>query len=101
MNIEIEDRSDLEFITDSYGLKVNLCIDIQVYNKIFSTGIMYMTETIGKILSKIQGDVLLLSNHSTQVLRRENGVVYVNNSQEFSELPFSALGIAYKKTELM
>ncbi|MCL6601560.1 MAG: hypothetical protein K6T94_01705 [Paenibacillus sp.] len=101
MNIEIEDISDLGFIMDNYGLKVNLCIDFQVYNKTFSTGLMHMLETIGKILSQIQGDILLLSNNSTQVLRREKEVLYVNNIEEFSEFPFNALRIAYKETELM
>lgn len=101
MNIEIEDISDLGFIMDNYGLKVNLCIDFQVYNKTFSTGVMHMLETVGKILSQIQGDILLLSNNSTQVLRREKEVLYVNNIEEFSEFPFDALKIAYKETELM
>ncbi|MBR2564891.1 MAG: hypothetical protein IKE29_09725 [Paenibacillus sp.] len=101
MNIEIEDISDLGFIMDNYGLKLNLCIDFQVYNKTFSTGVMHMLETIGKILSQIQGDILLLSNNSTQVLRREKEVLYVNNMEEFSEFPFDALKIAYKETELM
>ena len=101
MNIEIEDISDLGFIMDNYGLKLNLCIDFRVYNKTFSTGVMHMLETIGKILSQIQGDILLLSNNSTQVLRREKEVLYVNNMEEFSEFPFDALKIAYKETELM
>jgi hypothetical protein len=48
----MEDTSGLEFITESYSLKVNLCIDIQVYNKRYSTGIMYMIKVIGKILSE-------------------------------------------------
>lgn len=101
MNIEIEDTSDLGSIIDNYGLEVNLCIDFQVFNKTFDTGIMYMLETIGKILSQIKGDALLLSNYSTQVLRRENEVFYVNNIEDFSEFPFEKLRISYKEAELM
>lgn len=98
MNVEIEDISDLEFIRDNYGLKVNLCIDFQVYNKTFSTGLIQMLKIIGRMLSQIQGDVLLLSNNSTQVLKRERDVLYVNNSEDFSAFPFNELKIPYKET---
>ncbi|MFD1905332.1 hypothetical protein ACFSQ7_16625 [Paenibacillus rhizoplanae] len=88
MNIGIEDTSDLGSIIDNYGLKVNLCIDFQVFNKTFDTGIMYMLETVGRILSQIKGDALLLSNYSAQVLRREDEVLYVTSIEDFSEFPF-------------
>lgn len=96
MNIEIEDISDLDFIKESYGVNVNLCIDFQVYNKTFRLGIRKMLKVIGALLSQIQGDALLLSNGSTEVLRKEKEVLYVNNIEEFAKYPFEDLGISYK-----
>lgn len=96
MNIEIEDISDLDFIKESYGVNVNLCIDFQVYNKTYRLGIRKMLKVIGAVLSQIQGDALLLSNGSTEVLRKEKEVLYVNNIEEFAKYPFEELGISYK-----
>lgn len=102
MNIGIEDTSDLGSIIDNYGLKVNSCIDFQVFNKTFDTGIMYMLEMVGKILSQIKGNnALLLSNYSAQVLRREDEVLYVTSIEAFSEFPFEKLRISYKEAELI
>lgn len=98
MNLEIEDISDLDFIRENYGVNVNLCIDFQVYNKTFNLGVTQMLKVVGGLLSRIQGDVLLLGNSSTQILRREKDILYVNNIEEFAKYPFEELGIPYKET---
>ena len=96
MNIEIEDISNLDFIKESYGVNVNLCIDFQVYNKTYRLGIRKMLKVIGAVLSQIQGDALLLSNGSTEVLRKEKEDLFVNNIEEFAKYPFEELGTSYK-----
>lgn len=100
INVEIEDISDLEFIRNNYGVNINLGIDIQVYNKTFDKGITETMEVIGGVLKRIQGDILLLSNGSTQVLKREKGILSVNGDPDFSNYPFLKLGIPFEGKKL-
>ncbi|SDZ69269.1 hypothetical protein SAMN05421736_1592 [Evansella caseinilytica] len=100
MNIEIEDISDLEFINKNYNLNINMCISIQVYHKTFALGISQLLKVLGKVLSEIKGDALLIFNGSTQVLKREKGILYVNENADLSKYPLRELGLSYVKAEL-
>lgn len=79
MALEIDDISDIAFVRNHYNLNVNQCIRIQLFGNTFYQGLEYLFKVIGKIINKIDGNLLFLENGSDQLLRKENGQLIVNN----------------------
>ncbi|MFE0558483.1 hypothetical protein ACFW1P_21440 [Paenibacillus sp. NPDC058910] len=77
--LEIDDISDIAFVRNHYNLNVNQCIRIQLFGNTFYQGLEYLFKVIGKIMNKIDGNLLFLENGSDQLLRKENGQLIVNN----------------------
>ncbi len=98
MSLENEDVSDLDFIMKEYNVNVNLCIDIQVYNKTYMEGISEVIKVIGKLLDVIQCDALLLRDGSKQVLRRDGKELIVN--KDIDNVPFEKINLLYKEEKI-
>ncbi|URZ07173.1 hypothetical protein [Clostridium felsineum] len=99
ITIEIEDISDLDYIKESCRININLCISIQVSHKTFDEGIRELFQIIINLLKIVDGDILFLFNGEKQVLRRDNGVLTLNEDVEY--IPYELIDIPYKKEKLL
>ncbi|PQP83262.1 hypothetical protein C0Q44_00580 [Paenibacillus sp. PCH8] len=79
LHLEIEDISDITFVRQHYNLDVNVCIRTQLFGSTFSEGIKHIFRIISKLIKHTEGNLLLLEDGSTQLLRMENGLLAVNN----------------------
>lgn len=77
--LEIEDISDISFIRQHYNLDVNVCIRVEIFGKTSYQGFDLLFKVIGGLLTEMECNLLFLENGSYQLLRRENGQLYINN----------------------
>ncbi|GEB34992.1 hypothetical protein [Brevibacillus parabrevis] len=78
--LEIEDVSDIVFVRRHYNLDVNVCIRIQLFGNTFYQGLELLFKVMGKLIRHIDGNLLFLEDGSAQLLRIENGQLFVNNA---------------------
>ncbi|MGQ8870650.1 hypothetical protein [Paenibacillus sp. TSA_86.1] len=104
--IEIEDISDITFVQKHYNLVLNVCIRIQLFGRTFNDGIGHLFKVISKLMKDTEGNLLLLEDGSTQLLRMENGSLTVNNrldkyqTKYFTPSLLSILNYPYIEKEL-
>lgn len=78
--LEIEDISDINFVRNHYNLDVNICIRIQLFGNAFYQGLELLFKIMGRLIKHTNGNLLFLEDGSAQLLRMENGQLFVNNA---------------------
>lgn len=77
--IEIEDISDIAFVKKHYNLDVNVGIRVQLFGNTFYQGLEFLFRIMGTYMKQFNGNLLFLENGSDQLLRKENGQLFVNH----------------------
>ncbi|MBO2946020.1 hypothetical protein JJQ72_18740 [Paenibacillus sp. F411] len=86
--IEIEDISDINFVRNHYDLEVSICIRVQLYGKTSKKGLEALFIIMGNLMKQFEGNLLLLENGSAQLLRKENGKLFVNNDLDQYQIKY-------------
>ncbi|MHC5218280.1 hypothetical protein ACYSNR_16720 [Enterococcus sp. LJL128] len=80
-SIELDEQSDIDFVSDNYQINVNTYFSIEVYNKTFDKGILEALQLMGMLLEK-STSVLFLEIGNRQLFRKEQGQLWINNNLE-------------------
>ncbi|PAD29302.1 MULTISPECIES: hypothetical protein [Paenibacillus] len=71
-----------------YSVNTNMRINIQLFSKTFDTSWLKLIETVGQLLSVVEGDVLLLDDRSFPIMKRTNNVLLVNNDLDEYQIKY-------------
>ncbi|MGC6767889.1 hypothetical protein [Enterococcus sp. LJL51] len=80
-SIELDEQSDIDFVSDNYQINVNTYFSIEVYNKTFDKGILEALQLMGMLLEK-STSALFLEIGDRQLFRKEQGQLWINNNLE-------------------
>lgn len=94
-----EDSKGIKFIGEDYELDLKFLIWIEVYYSQDGISEQMMMKFIGAILSKCEGESILLSNGDKPILQRKKDIVIVDDSRldTNEEFPFKLMEIEYTK----
>lgn len=104
--IQKDDSTNILFHEETYKLKINNCITIQLFGKTFDQGLAILFTIFGNIAKNIAENMLFIENGEFQVFRKQQDKLTVNvdldeyQESYFTDSLFSKLDYPYKKVEL-
>lgn len=70
---------NIEGLCEEYNIDANICIMINIYNKVYEQALNEIKRIIEWLLKRNQNDIMLLDEQSLQVFCRKQGEITINN----------------------
>lgn len=102
-NDDIDEYQNINF--KYYKVDTNMLINIQLYSQKFSEGWLKLIELVDRLAEVNQGDLLLLDDRSFPLIRKHDGLIFINfnldNDQlkNFTEEKLKLLNHSYIKED--
>lgn len=106
MSIETNDIYAIEYLREEYKMNIDTEISIQLIAKTYVEGLEVLFKVFGKLIKKIQGDMVFEENGSRQLFRKEGDVLIVNTNlhpyqkQTMTEVLLGFLDFPYIEMDL-
>lgn len=81
--IDKEETFGINEIKAEYKVNVNQNIQISIINATFKSGIILLINVLNDFITKFEGDFLLLSNGSVEIISRRNGKVEMDRRVDY------------------